>query len=162
MMPADGFFLFFGFAPGVLRERRLHCGDLLLVRRAECTLALGEDRDLDLTALGRGRERAGRRDRTGRDDQRERKQELPLPYSHVASSRACTSLRSACRSMREPTPFRLSPFHSLHERARCLCTGPAPRLRLMGAGRAVGRQRSRRGPTDPSDRRARRGRSRGR
>ena len=50
VMPADGFFLFFGFAARELRERRLGAADVELLREPECALAVGHDRDLDRAA----------------------------------------------------------------------------------------------------------------
>ena len=141
----------------VLGERRDGPCGVHLVPEREGALAVGHDRDAHLAALRRCCESPGCCDRAADCQNRQGKQELPPSYLHVASSRAC-AVNLPGNPAEEPTATRLSistllPSHSPRPRAahpRCL------------EADVCGRQGSRADPRDPSGRRARRSRSRGR
>ena len=74
----------------VLRERGDGARRVHLVAEGECALAVGHDREPHFVGLRRCRERTRGSDRRADCQQRQRKQELPLPYFHM------TLLLGAC------------------------------------------------------------------
>jgi hypothetical protein len=151
--PRGRFLLVLRLRARVLRERRNGARSVHLEPERERALTVGHDRNLHVAALRRCSQSAGGCDYAACDEQRQRKQELPLTYLHIfPPSRACTSNLPFIPevSLRESRVRFQPPFTT---------SLPPPRPhgfpRRSGEGSHAGGRHPRSAPRVPSDRRAR-------